>query len=116
MAEEGKQSILTKKLMGYAKTAGRRLITMLGGKWTRFFFIVAGIGLSCFLLYAYIWKPLSQPVLLPKGITGTNPELDSKLLQSINSARINRENYKSTSLNALEYLYAPSSSPTVPTP
>jgi|SRR3989344_2820855 len=116
MAEEGKQSILTKKFIGYAKTAGRRLVTVLGGKWTRFFFFVAGIGLAAFLLYVYVWKPLSQPVLLPKGITGTNPELDGKLLQAINSARIDREKYQSTSLSALEYLYAPSASPPAPTP
>ncbi|MBI3251404.1 MAG: hypothetical protein HYZ62_00665 [Candidatus Andersenbacteria bacterium] len=116
MAEDSKQSIFTRKLTGYAKTGGRRLVTALGGKWIRFFLIVAGVGLACSLLYAYIWKPLSQPVLLPKGITGTNPELDGKLLQSINEARIDRENYKGASLSALEYLYAPSPTPAVPKP
>lgn len=90
---------------------GRRLVLGLGARVTRWMVFVVALGVLGWLLWGAVWQPLHQTVLLPGGVSGTNPEVNSELLQEITSARAERGKYTARSLFAHEPLFAPTPTP-----
>lgn len=114
MPENEKKSAMSKKLAGYAKTSSRSLALMLGGPGAQLLLLLFGLLVAGWLLYTYAFLPLQQETFLPTGVTANNPELDVKLLQIINTERIERANYQPTSLNAFAPLFATASPSPLP--
>ncbi|MBI3255749.1 MAG: hypothetical protein HYZ63_02150 [Candidatus Andersenbacteria bacterium] len=111
MASEEKKSVISKKLAGYFKTGSRRLALFLGGPSARLLLLLVGFIISGWLLFTHAWIPTQEQVQLPAGVSARNPGLDSGLLQTINTERIERASYLPKSLASFGPLFA-----LVPTP
>lgn len=112
MASEEKKSVLSRKLAGYFKTGSRKLALFLGGRSARLCLLLIGFIVSGWLLFTHAWVPTREEAQLPGGISARNPGLDSELLQTINSERIERANYKPTSLLSFGPLFVIAPTPT----
>lgn len=104
-------SLKTKQVTARWRWLGRRMVLGLGMRTTRWVIVAAALGYLGWLLVGSVWQPLRQPVLLPGGVSSTNPEVNSELLQQITGGRVERSQYTAKSLFAFEPLFAPTTSP-----
>lgn len=110
MATE-QSSIKAKQTTARWRWLGRRMVLGLGMRTTRWVMLAVAVAYLGWLLFGSVWQPLRQPVLLPAGVSGNNPEVNNDVLKQITAARVERSEYTTKSLFAFEPLFAPTTSP-----
>lgn len=115
MADEQKTTA-QKAVMGYLSTGGKTIALTLAGRNVRLGLMTISLLVAGWLLYIDVYKPISDPVSLPIGVTPNNPELDSQSLQTINNERVSRGQYLPKSFQSYNQFFLSVLPTTTPTP
>lgn len=67
-----------------------RLAAWLATQMSRFLIVLVFVGLALYLAYGRAWRPISATAPWPPGVTEASPKLNTDLLQTIKSQRVER--------------------------
>ncbi len=84
---------------------GSRLVVWLSRRLARWLLFIFILGLAVWQGYVNAWMPLKQEASLPAGVLEDNPQLNVKLLRSINSQRNNRMTRERPSFQAWQSFF-----------
>ena len=91
MAEEPRAK---RKIWVVMRRAGELVVKFVANRWVRLVIFVLFILLLLWLLFDRVWRPITDDVPLPLGVSEVNPALDLDVLQSINTNRVERTRYE----------------------
>ena len=90
---------------------GTRSVLFLAKPWVRPVCISIGIVVALWFLYTSAWVPFQEELVLPSGVTPRNPELQTSVLNRLNTDRVDRSSHRPGNFSSDGTYFAPVVSP-----